>query len=477
MKSSFYKLIKVVFEASKILQENGETPILTSFSQKDFKSYFSFDPHFTDLKKPNKYPHLDLWLDLKDKVIKEFNCKGLYHLNPKVIFIFSDIASVINNKLKNKNLLDKFTPANSPDYAAKRELLERIIDCPDTEVLKMIDRKGDLDFLLFNHPSYTDNTNSYLHAVYFDNPGWNSLAFIDCLLSRVSSLKIDDFEKVGLEEEINSEALMKLKKHVKRVIEEFIQEFDIYNYQAVGVTYQSKELRDSQLEAIRALWKAASYHENSHFISYSKFSEVFECGKSFYTDHITLSGMISDLGVIHFSKKLDGFITEEASSISSLYITSNIDLSYTNEKLKNYVDAKAKLLHYSQLRQEHIEIWLKSDESTKSWFENLFIPSGHRPGYAYGFGDDALYRGFMVTMNLLGYFGTDFISGIAIPNTAFDNNNPQFKYATHHPSKNKMSLALYDQILTMKQYSLHDVYESMSEIQQSILKYGIWRLL
>lgn len=186
--------------------------------------------------------------------------------------------------------------------------------------------------------------------------------------------------------------------------------------------------------------------------------------------------MISDLGVMHFSDKLDEFIVGHSSSIPSFYVD-NIDLSYSDNKLQTYVEAKEKLLQYSKLKQESIDEWLGSDRSAKTWFNNLFNPSGRRPGYSYAFGQDPLYRGFAVTMDILGYFGTDFISGISIPDAAFDYSDNNFIYALHHSSKNKMSIALNDQILTMPQFGLHQVYESMSEVQQNILKNGIIRLL
>ncbi|MFW9874744.1 MAG: hypothetical protein ACFFG0_16675 [Candidatus Thorarchaeota archaeon] len=79
-------------------------------------------------------------------------------------------------------------------------------------------------------------------------------------------------------------------------------------------------------------------------------------------------------------------------------------------------------------------------------------------------------------MDILDLFGTDPLSGISIPERRFDTNDP-LRFARQHMNRDKLSLALYDQILTIQQFRLHHAYESMSETQQRILKGGRQKLI
>ena len=80
-------------------------------------------------------------------------------------------------------------------------------------------------------------------------------------------------------------------------------------------------------------------------------------------------------------------------------------------------------------------------------------------------------------MDLLELFGTEPISGIPILDAAFDRDDRTFTANRHHPSKNTMSLALYDQILTVSQQGLHRVYETMTQSEQNVLKQGLRELM
>ncbi|KKL16024.1 hypothetical protein LCGC14_2499730, partial [marine sediment metagenome] len=347
-----------------------------------------------------------------------------------------------------------------------KDFLERIIDCPDTDILKLVNTKNDLDFLLFDYPSYRSSTKTYLTEIYFARPGWASLATFERVLHRISVLELSDFDAIGLGDEIDYTTLKKLKEHAQSTIYEFSQQNKINNYLRVGFSYETKELRDLQLEVFRALWKATAYHEDDFFLFFTGVAQAFGYSKGFYTGHITNPGMLLDSDVMKLSKILDKFILEMSSSSTSLF---NI------KKLRAYLDAQKKLIQYQQLRYQSIVEWSESD-APKTWFQKLFLPSTTRKGYAYGFAEDPLYRGWAVSMDLFDLFGTEPISGISIPDAAFDVNDP-LTYNLHHPSKNTMSIALYDQILTIQQLGIHLVYESMSETQQIILKKGLRELM
>jgi len=81
-------------------------------------------------------------------------------------------------------------------------------------------------------------------------------------------------------------------------------------------------------------------------------------------------------------------------------------------------------------------------------------------------------------MLLFDLLGADPLTGMSIPDAVFDVNNPSFRYSLHHMSKNsKMSLALYEQLLTIQTQGIHAAYESMSELNQFFLKQGLRELI
>jgi hypothetical protein len=116
---------------------------------------------------------------------------------------------------------------------------------------------------------------SYLGDVFFTTSGWH-FDSIDALLYRISSLQISDFELLGLEKYVDNDIISKLKDHVERVVWEFIEENNINNYKLVGITYQTKGLRDLQFEAIRALWRAGVEYIENPFASYPEALGVLE---------------------------------------------------------------------------------------------------------------------------------------------------------------------------------------------------------
>ena len=469
----FYTKIKQAY--MNLVKVSKESGIITSFSKEKFNKDFNFDPHLNNLKK-GSIPYKQTWVDLGSRLIEKLRNNlgtdsGVSFI-PIINSIITEISAAISNERKSIDILKESRNSKGeitlPD-GMKKNLLRDIINCPDTDVLKMIDSLKQLDFLLFDYPSYRDTSVTYITS-YFISPDFRSLAYIERLEQRFYRLELSDFEKVNLRDEIDKETLNKLKEHVKNVVSAFIQSSGINNYDLVGKTYETKDLRDLQLEAIRTIWKAAAFKEDNFFISFEQVTNIFDIYPNFYSDHVSSSGMMTDFLVMKFANKLDEFIFEE----SSIVIT---DPTLSNNKLNVYIDAKNKLLEYMQLNDETMEVWLKSNP--KTWFDNLFTPStaGRSVGYTIGWGDP-LYRGFAVSMDLFGLLGISPLTGRLIPDAVFDTNDP-LSYALHHLDGNTLSLAMYNQILVVGANTLgyHLAYQTMSNTQQLTLKVGLERLL
>jgi hypothetical protein len=475
IKHSYLKLVMLSYKAGKI-----------SFSQDSFNSKYHFRPRFqgkdSQYKNTKFIPKKETWESLGNRIINDLDPESIY---PTIVrSIIEDITDVIINQRKLQNLLDEKIPnANLPQYRAKRALIEAIINCPDTDVLKIPGKVNVLDYLLFNHPSYSDQK-SYLAQVYFRNPGWH-LDTVEALLSRISSLEVSDFREVGLGDYIDSSILSKLKDHAEREVWKFIEENNINNYELVGITYQTKGLRDLQLEAIRALWKAGAKYIEDPFASYPKALAVFGIKEdnNFYYRHVTFSRMLGIWRVNNLLTKLDKLIFEQAASVifpsypfsySAIVNLDSTDSFFTNSKLEALIDAKEKLIRYQEAKLKAREVWKQSDTVVKSWFEKLFQP--FLSGYTHGFKNDPLYRGFMVTMGLCDLFGTDPLSGDPIPDNAFKKGD-LLQYADHHDeSADKMLMHLYDISLTFNRYHPFPM-ESLSSTDLKIIKNGLRQLL
>ena len=249
------------------------------------------------------------------------------HKNP-----FARKLSRQNTMLEHRFVMESYL-AKHPEYRLKRELIDRIINCPDTDVLKMADKLVQLDFLFFNNPKYgigsSNHTTTYFGSVFFKSPTFKSLATIDALLERIRTLEISDFKKVGLENQINSETLDKLKDHATEVVNDYIQEY-YSNYELVGITYQTEELRDLQTDFIRALWKAGAYLNENRFAPYSEALGVFNLKPNFFNQHVSSSGMTNTYSVMILNSKLDNLINEQMATItipSGQFTYSDIDFN------------------------------------------------------------------------------------------------------------------------------------------------------
>lgn len=468
IKNSYYKLLKTVGMADKILEASGEPTILSSYDNTQFNSFFHTHPNYEYYDRSDFIPYRDTWLGLKDRIIAEFKARSLSFLDPYIESITDDIIFHIDNQRRVEDYTDGYTDG------IKKSFLRQIINCPDTEVLKLVEKEIDLEFLLFGPESM--RIDKYLSRI-----DWQSLATFDRVLTRISMLDLSDFEKVGLGEYIDSNALDKLKEHTNNVVNELILSLNINSYYSIGITYHTRELRDLQLDAIRALWKATIYHSGDYSISYAGFCQIYGIAKGFYTHHVTRSGIITNEKAMLFASKLDEFLIEESSSI----ITPTAPLSYSSiindpssslistRKSLAYFEAREKLLEFMTRKQETIDIWLESDTADKTWFDKLFAPTSR--GYAFGF-DEPLYQAFSTIIDLLELLSTDPISGIPIPDGAFDVNDKNFKSSRHH-IRNKLSLALSNQIMTMSTLGLHNLYESMSQASQDFVKQGLRELI
>ncbi len=475
LRNSYIKLFKTVNMVDKILVNSGDSPILSSPTKGIFKKvfHFSFTGEYEAFDKSSYIPWRDTWLSLKDRIINEFESRSLGYFNSFVEDIMDEALYHIDNQRRVENLLADF-----PD-GDKKEFLLQIINCPDTDILKLTEKQKDLSFLLFG--IYTP-PQIYLRDVYFAKIAWRSIDSFDRAVHRISLLELSDFEKVGLRSYIDSNTLKKLKEHSENVMNEFISSHHINSYDSVGITYHTKELRDLQLDTIRTLWTAAVYHSDKDSISYGEFCEIYNIPRDFYNPHITHSVIINTQKSAKFASKLDEWLVEESSSI----ITPTNPLSYSSiindptsswistKKSLAYLEAREKLLEFETHKQNAIDFWMKSDTADKTWFSKLFAPTSS--GYAFGF-NEPLYRAFSTTIGLLELFATEPISGISIPDAAFDASDSAFRSARHHFTSNRLSLALYDQIPTIEQFGIHKVYESMSQAQQNILKQKLRELM
>ncbi len=470
LRQAYQKLRKVIYDNTNICPDG---------SLNTFGSTFSFSPAWYcehTYNRPGFVPFKSHWQSLGSNIISKLESESLDYLIPIITSIINEIADIIENAdspLKNK-----------PNWA-KTELLEMIIDCPDTDILKRITRDSyfkDLSFILFNHPNYgysAGKKDNYLSSVYFMSEKWNP-STINALLHRISTLTTDDFDFIGLGDRINDIILNKLKEHAKNAVYKWIEKYGLISYEGVGRSYHTKELRDLQFKTFRALWEAAAYYKGEFFISSAEMSRIYGISESFYTTYITRSGIITNNEVMRILKRLDDFLIEESSSI----ITPNRPLSYASiindptsswistKRSLAYFEARENLLELEVRKQEAIDTRMKSGTVGKTWYDNLFAPT--LEGYASGW-DSPLYMAFSVIMDLLEVGSTELISGIPIPDAAFNIDHQDYKFQRHHKGS-KLSLALFDQILTIREFGLHAVYESMSESQQDILKRGMREL-
>lgn len=471
MKQSYEKLRKVIYE---------ETNICPDKNINTFNSIFHFSPHWSDKNtyiNPDHVPNIALWRSLCSNIISELKSRSLDHLIPVINSIEEEIFDIIIY-ISDGLLADK------PNWP-KIELLEMIINCPETDILKSITQLKELSFILFNHPNYgisADKSHSYLLSVYFKKEGIQ-FPTINALLHRISTLTINDFKTIGLGDKLNDADLKALKEHAKEAVSNWIKKYGLDSYKGVGTTYRTKELRDLQLNAFRALWTAVAYREDNFFLSYPKMAKAFGLNERYFTKHITKPKMMTDKSAKRLIGKLNQFILEES------YITPlsyggivNMGTSLHNfNKIPAYLEAKEKLIQYQDALIKAKESWVKT--KTLSWFDNLFEPSNSESGYSRGFEYSELYKAWLVVMGLFELFGTDPMTGESIPNAAFDNNDKLTEFADHHmESANTMSNALYDIILTWgKGGGYHQVpYESFSKLNgihsQRLLKCRLRKL-
>ena len=456
IKQAYEKLRKVIYE---------ETDICPDQNKETFNSIFQFNPHWYDkhtYNRPDYVPSIAHWQSLGSNINSKLEEKSLDHLVPVVNSIINEIVDIIKFNIESP-LADK------PNWA-KKELLEMVIDCPGIDVLKMIKTMKDLSFILFNHPNYgisAGERNNYLTDVYFM---WDGIdpSTINALLYRISTLSIDDFQIIKLDDEVNDDVLKKLKEHAKNAVYEWIQKYGLINYEGVGVGYQTKELRDLQFKTFRALWKAVAYRENGFFLSYNRVFKAFDLWQGFYSRYITRPLMIGDKTIERIVGKFDNFISE----ISGTTWQDNV-------KLQAYQFAKERLVQLERAKHDAKETWLDTKTGVLSWFDQLFEPSPRDPRYSYGFTNSPIYKAWIVCMGIFELFGTDPMTGHSIPDTVF-NVDEAGRYAPHHIDRdNKASLALYDLILTWNSYH-PDPYEgfseSMGETHQRMLKYRLRKL-
>lgn len=480
--SRAYLPIRQVYEALRLFIYE-KTSICPDKSVNTFLSTFSFNPHWSEeytYANPDYVPNLGTWNSLFSNIITEMETRFLDDLIPTIRSIQSKITDII--------LYFSSSPFTDSPNLPKTELLENIIFFQDMDFLTGLSIK-DISFILFGHPDWDSRdqsiSRSYVSNVYFGTEGIDQ-STIEALLHRISTLTIDDFTTIGFGEGLDKNDLLVFKNHAKDTVYEWIKKYEINSYVGVGTTYRTTELRDLQLEVFGALWKAVAYREDDFFIPFSHVFEVFDLERAALKTYLTKPIMLNQETVKRLVGKLDNLILEESYPPSMSY--NNIANLYPSlqdpSKIQAYQEAKDKLIEYQVTLQVAQDIWSTSPRGVTSWFESLFEPSSFDPRYTNAFYNmDSMYKAWLVIMQLFEGFGTDPISGENIPNAAFDKGDPSAVLSNHHMMRNnKMSMALYDIILTWgKGQGYHpDPYESFSALNglhnQRLLKYRLRQL-
>jgi len=342
-----------------------------------------------------------------------------------------------------------------------------MISCPETNILRLINQKKDLAFILFNHPSYDlDNTFNYLTHVYFDSKTSKTSTILG-LEHRVSTLSINDFQKIGLGDFVTEEVIINLQRHTEKVIGIWNDKYQKINYEGIGKSYQTKELCDLQLKMFKGLLKSAAFAEDNFFISFREacsFFKIFDEG--FFSHYITAPKVIGKSIIeTYFSPILDQLIED---------IDDKDTLEY-----QHHIDTKEIINRYKLVLKKAKEDWFSSPRGAKLWFDALFDPDSQDPRYSFGFSQDE-YKAWASLMLTFDLYGTCMMTGEPIPDVAYSLNDPNIRTAQHHLNPNKKSsIALYDLLLPYNKYH-PSPFESFStqnsEIKQKMLRYRLNKL-
>ncbi|NVM19194.1 MAG: hypothetical protein HWN80_15885, partial [Candidatus Lokiarchaeota archaeon] len=441
-----------LYSAARIVYEYDNHKYFNGLNIREFSEAVKIDIYSKDFNKGSYIPRINTW-DINTK-LKTY----LESINAPDNEI-QDILELI--KPCNDRLLHKIDIEwKSRDLfkglpnTKRVDLIKRIVNCPDTDVLKMIESFASLSKILFNNPDldqkggYRYDQGNHISKVVFgvsiESDRVSTVIFP--LMTRAIQLEISDFEAIGLEQEINPEELILLKNHIFKTIEQFLRDYG--DISSGG----SKKFKDPLLnkllyKAIEKMHIATAIHKNDNFLSHKVGAEVL----NILTGYFPVKNMFQQDSINEAINSLYDFIKD------ALYRGKRSTYPSMKE-MQIYYDAIKSLDDLSQGLDFVQTIWrinARSNTYSKLW-------------------SDSKYKAWNVITQLQDLFGTELLSFESLDELIFDKKTG--KFISHHIDPDgKASLALYDQILTNADY--HNTYATMPIASQKILKEGVRKLI
>ncbi|MHA1279503.1 MAG: hypothetical protein ACTSQ8_20065 [Candidatus Helarchaeota archaeon] len=349
-------------------------------------------------------------------------------------------------------------------------LIENIKDCPATDILQRIS-SSDLSKILFNHPSYDQeggkfyNKYSYLEAEFFksveDANNIERTYALWAILIRASQLKLKDFEKIGLKDEINNEELIALKKHIKKTIFDFFKVHGHFKDARIR-KYNNDRTNEARIEFFYKVILAAAIFAKKNFITRKKVLELLGLSEkvNYFEGRTPTEETLDNL-----KEKVNEFIKHELTSEKQVDSNSFDRILYYIDALNAIEKYEAELKFCDKLKEMKAEI-----DAIIRRQENL-----DSEGYALEF-SNRYYRSWNIIVQLCDLLSTDPLSLDDLKDDFFDKDTRTGIYDIHHIIPNhKESLALYEHILTSGYR--HNYYKYLTVKDQKFLKRGLRKLI
>jgi len=437
---------------ARILYEYDDHKYLNSYSIKEFAVKIGLTSYYDKFNDKDYIPEKGAW-DLSSKL--EAYLKSISAPDNEIQEILRSIK-YLNDKLLHKIHIERASQDLFKDFpnTKKVELLRRIVNCPDTDILKMISSIPELSKILFNHPTYDQEGGScYIRKTVFSYASSKKVTYmVFSLIARAAQLKISDFKAIGLEQEINQQDLDLLKIHISETIEKFLRDFNLISSEGSKL-FKNLAINKLLYKAIEKMHIAAAIRKGDTLLGMSEGSKILNIppynkylAKGMTIDQDTISEAISNLY---------DFINEALYTgiVSSIY-----ELQYYYDA----INALNKLNQRIDLVENIYKRAAKINEIYGSSYSNLWY--------------DPTYKAWNVLTQLQDLFGTEPLSFESLDQKIFDKNSRTGLFEPHHMDReHKESLALYDQILTYNRYN--PTYDTMSIAQQKILKEGVRKLI
>ncbi len=329
------------------------------------------------------------------------------------------------------------------------DLLKKIINCPDTDVLKMVGSVSDLSRILYRDEG---EINKIIHgARKLSSP--TQFAFSLMVVS--AQLEMSDFEATGLGQEINQQELYLLKRHISNTVNQYLRDFNYISTKGSRL-FRIPAINKLLYKTIEKIHIAAAIHEGSSTLSTGAGAQALNIYK--YTKYLTQGQVLTHNTIEKVLNSLYEFITD------ALYRGTRGIVSSMQE-IQHYTDAIS-ILNELDKKITIVETIFK--KATK--LNKVYAPTYQSLWY------DSTYKAWNVLTQLQDLFGVDPLSFESLDDQIFDKNSKSGFFQPHHMDPaSKASLALYDQILTNIDY--HLTYRTMPIAQQKILKEGVRKLV